>query len=102
MRGRVAEVSYRLDGVLTPGEVLEEGLGERLMGRIKYLAKLQSWQESLPQDGRIDHEEIGSRQDVRVATYPTVTGEKAVLRLFTEGQLRAVSELGFDAGTRGA
>jgi type II secretory ATPase GspE/PulE/Tfp pilus assembly ATPase PilB-like protein len=102
MRGKAAEVAFRLDGVLTPHSTLDEGLAERVVGRIKYLAKLQTWQESLPQDGRIDRQCAAAKHDLRVATYPTVTGEKIVLRLFTTGDIRTLPELGFDEGTRTA
>ena len=73
-------------------ETLPAGLAERVFGRIKYLAKLQTWQDSLPQDGRIERAELGSQNEVRVATYPTVTGEKIVLRLFTQTTPPALGE----------
>src|SRR5262245_22544997 len=92
--GAVAEVSFRLDGVMTPGHRVPEPTAERLCGRIKFLARLKTYQESLPQEGRIEHVELGSRNDVRVSTYPTVTGEKIVLRLFQGGAVRRLPELG--------
>src|ERR1051325_566305 len=82
MRGRLAEVAFRLDGVIARISELAADVAERVFGRIKFLARLKTYQESLPQDGRIDRGELGTRSDVRVATYPTVTGEKIVLRLF--------------------
>jgi type II secretory ATPase GspE/PulE/Tfp pilus assembly ATPase PilB-like protein len=93
MRGSVAEVSFRLDGVLTPITELPAGLAERVGGRIKYLARLKTYQDSLPQDGRIDRQEVGARNDLRVATYPTVTGEKIVLRLFNTSAAKSLDEL---------
>jgi type II secretory ATPase GspE/PulE/Tfp pilus assembly ATPase PilB-like protein len=95
MIGRLAQVSFRLDGVMTPISVLPEELAERVFGRIKFLAKLKTYQESLPQDGRIDRADLGTHSDLRVATYPTVTGEKIVLRLFTEESGTKLDELGF-------
>ncbi len=89
-----AQVAFRLDGVMTPQEGLGRDLAERVFGRIKYLAKLKTYQELLPQDGRIDHAELGSAQDIRVATYPTVTGEKIVLRLFVQTQAPTLEEAG--------
>jgi type II secretory ATPase GspE/PulE/Tfp pilus assembly ATPase PilB-like protein len=89
-----AQVAFRLDGVMTPQELIGRDLAERVFGRIKYLAKLKTYQESLPQDGRIDHAEMGSGQDIRVATYPTVTGEKIVLRLFVQTQAPTLAETG--------
>ena len=94
---RSAAVSFRLDGLLAPVSTLPAGLAERVFGRIKYLARLQTWHDSLPQDGRIERAELGSQNDVRVATYPTVTGEKIVLRLFTQITPPALAELGLPA-----
>jgi type II secretory ATPase GspE/PulE/Tfp pilus assembly ATPase PilB-like protein len=88
-------VAFRLDGLLTPAEAVPGNLGERLMGRIKYLARLKTYQDRLPQDGRIDRGRVGSQSDIRVATYPTVTGEKAVLRFFHTTTVRSLDQLAF-------
>ncbi len=93
MHGGAASVSFRLDGVMTPAAELPEPVAERVLGRIKFLARLKTYQESLPQDGRIDQAALGARSDVRVATYPTVTGEKIVLRLFNDTAVKSLSEL---------
>jgi general secretion pathway protein E len=93
MRGATAEVAFRLDGVLAPATVLAADVAERVFGRIKYLARLKTYQESLPQDGRIDRGGLGSQNDIRVATYPTVTGEKIVLRLFQPAATKTLAEL---------
>jgi type II secretory ATPase GspE/PulE/Tfp pilus assembly ATPase PilB-like protein len=95
MVGRKAQICFRLDGVLTAPWELAEPLAERVVGRIKYLARLKTYQESLPQDGRIDRAEVGAQSDLRVSTYPTVTGEKVVLRLFQSGSVLALRDLGF-------
>ncbi len=95
MLGASAAVSFRLDGVMTPGPELAGELAERVIGRIKFLARLKTYQESLPQDGRIDKTALKSRSDIRVSTYPTVTGEKIVLRLFNTTTIRPLAELGF-------
>ncbi|MCX7722525.1 MAG: ATPase, T2SS/T4P/T4SS family [Verrucomicrobiae bacterium] len=95
MRDKMAEVAFRLDGVLTPVAALPHELAERVFGRIKYLARLKTYQESLPQDGRIERRAVNSPNDVRVATYPTVTGEKIVLRLFSPAPLKGLAELDF-------
>jgi type II secretory ATPase GspE/PulE/Tfp pilus assembly ATPase PilB-like protein len=95
MFGKTAQVSLRLDGMMSPPTALSEPLAERVCGRIKYLSKLKTYQESLPQDGRIDKAEVGAASDIRVATYPTVTGEKIVLRFFTDTEKPAIDELKF-------
>jgi len=94
MRGKTAEVSFRLDGVLTSVATLDDPLAEHVFGRIKFLARLKTYQDSMPQDGRIDAAEAKSRNDIRVATYPTVTGEKIVLRLFQTNVVLGLAELG--------
>lgn len=100
LQGDVAKVAFRLDGLLTPTTELPRHLAERVFGRIKYLARLKTYQESLPQDGRIDKAALGAQSDIRVATYPTVTGEKAVLRLFNTRAVRSLNELGFPSEAR--
>src|ERR1700744_4426228 len=97
MRGKVAEVGFRLDGLIVPGSELPPEVAERVFGRIKFLARLKTYQESLPQDGRIAREDLKSKNDVRVATYPTVTGEKIVLRLFNSGSAKLLRELSLSA-----
>ena len=93
MRGKIAEVAFRLDGVITPVTEFPANVADRIFGRIKFLSRLKTYQESLPQDGRIDHADIGSRNDIRVATYPTVTGEKIVLRVFDSSTVKTLREL---------
>ncbi len=100
MRAGSASVTFRLDGVMTPTAELPAAVAERVLGRIKFLARLKTYQESLPQDGRIDKAELHARTDIRVATYPTVTGEKIVLRLFDTTGIRTLAELEFSAEAR--
>jgi type II secretory ATPase GspE/PulE/Tfp pilus assembly ATPase PilB-like protein len=100
MLGQSGSVSFRLDGVITPPSEVPGALAERLFGRIKFLARLKTYQESLPQDGRIEKDALKARSDIRVATYPTVTGEKIVLRLFNAPEIRALGQLDFPAETR--
>ena len=100
MREGSAAVAFRLDGVMTPTADLPAAIAERVFGRIKFLARLKTYQESLPQDGRIDKAALKARTDIRVATYPTVTGEKIVLRLFDTTGIRPLAELGFPPEVR--
>lgn len=97
MRGKTAEVNFRLDGIIVPGAELPADVAERVFGRIKFLSRLKTYQESLPQDGRIAHDDLGSKNDIRVATYPTVTGEKIVLRLFHSASAKSLRELSLPA-----
>jgi type II secretory ATPase GspE/PulE/Tfp pilus assembly ATPase PilB-like protein len=97
MLDAAASVSFRLDGVMAAARKLPADLADRVFGRIKFLARLKTYQESLPQDGRIDKGEVNARSDIRVATYPTVTGEKIVLRLFNASSTRTFPDLDFPA-----
>jgi len=90
-------VEFRLDGELTPVKDLSLDDGERLCGRIKYLARLKTYQESLPQDGRISRADVNASCDLRVSTYPTIHGEKVVLRLFNQSVARPLDQLGLPA-----
>ncbi|HOC57667.1 MAG TPA: ATPase, T2SS/T4P/T4SS family [Verrucomicrobiota bacterium] len=90
-----ASVTFRLDGVMTPTSNLPAALAHRVFGRIKFLARLKTYLESTPQDGRIDRAAVNSRTEIRVATYPTISGEKIVLRLFDTTQVRSLVELAF-------
>ncbi len=100
LRNGVAHVAFRLDGLVTPVSEIPSPVAERVFGRIKFLAKLKTYQDSLPQDGRIDKADLGTRGDVRVATYPTVTGEKIVLRLFSDAPAPALRELNLPDAAR--
>lgn len=100
MRGKTAEVSFRLDGIITPVRELPAEIAERVFGRIKFLARLKTYQESLPQDGRIPHDDLKCPNDIRVATYPTVTGEKIVLRLFHTETAKSLGELSLPSATQ--
>ena len=95
-----AVLAFRLDGVMAPAGTLPAELAERVFGRIKFLARLKTYQESLPQDGRIDKAALNARSDIRVATYPTVTGEKIVLRLFHGATVLTLSGLEFPEAAR--
>ena len=100
MRGKMAEIGFRLDGIITPGRELPAEIAERVFGRIKFLARLKTYQESLPQDGRISRDELKCKNDIRVATYPTVTGEKIVLRLFNSSSVKTLDEIEFPENAR--
>tara|TARA_B110000014_G_C20009482_1_gene523359 strand:- start:314 stop:769 length:456 start_codon:yes stop_codon:yes gene_type:complete len=81
-------VQFRLDGVLTNVGTLPIEAAKLVLGRVKYLAKLKTYVESLPQDGRIAADEVGLGSDVRVSTYPTVTGEKPKAARFKNARTR--------------
>jgi type II secretory ATPase GspE/PulE/Tfp pilus assembly ATPase PilB-like protein len=76
------EVLYRRDGVLHPQGLIERSRAERMIGKVKVLAGMLTYRRDVPQDGQIPAADAGGRSDVRVSLFPTVHGEKAVLRFF--------------------
>ena len=70
MRGKSAEVGFRLDGIITPVRELPAEIAERVFGRIKFLARLKTYQESLPQDGRIAQDELKCQNDIARGDLP--------------------------------
>lgn len=74
-------VRLRVDGVLREAMSVAAGQGGGVVARIKVLANLDIAERRLPQDGRFSVRLDGEKTDLRVATLPTVFGEKVVLRL---------------------
>jgi general secretion pathway protein E len=75
------DVRWRVDGVLEPLVTLPGRLAPNVVSRLKVLAGLLTYHTDVPQEGRI-REAAGS--EVRVSTFPTLYGEKAVVRLFAD------------------
>ncbi len=74
-------VRYRQDGVLKAVKRLDKGLQSTVIARIKVMGEMDVAESRKPQDGRI-FLKLGQKEvDVRVSTIPTMSGEKAVLRV---------------------
>lgn len=76
-------VRIRVDGRLELQSHYPIDLHERLITRIKILARLDIAEKRLPQDGRlcIGHDFCKPDTDCRVSILPTLYGEKAVVRI---------------------
>ena len=80
----------RVDGVLySLASAVPQG--DRIVSRMKVLAGLLTYRTDIPQEGRIARD--GPRS-IRLATAPTVQGEKAVLRWTAETIRLSLEELG--------
>jgi type II secretory ATPase GspE/PulE/Tfp pilus assembly ATPase PilB-like protein len=87
-------VFWRVDGVLHEIDVLPRNLAANLVARLKVLADLLTYRTDIPQEGRIrsDPGEV----EMRVSTFPTLHGEKAVVRMFAAtGDYSTLHSLGF-------
>ena len=82
-RSQETVVRTRIDGRLTLQNQYPINLHERLITRIKVLARLDIAEKRLPQDGRlmIGHDFSHPNIDCRVSILPTLHGEKAVVRI---------------------
>ena len=92
--GEALAVRWRLDGVLHPLATLPKQVGPNVIARLKVLAGLLTYETALPQEGRI--RDAALQIEVRVSTFPTLFGERAVLRLLgsEEGTLSELQSLG--------
>jgi type II secretory ATPase GspE/PulE/Tfp pilus assembly ATPase PilB-like protein len=87
-------IRYRIDGVLIDIAEIPSGHHDRIAARIKVLAKLPSYEKDVPLDGRIE-KDYGEGLDLRVSTFPTVRGDKVVIRIFdSQSHLFGLEELG--------
>lgn len=80
----------RVDGILQDVIRMPVTLQAPLVSRIKILAKLKIDEQRIPQDGRFEVLAGKKEIDLRVSTFPTVRGEKVVIRLLdkTTGLLK--------------
>jgi len=87
-------VRFRVDGILREVTQPPLAIKERLVTRIKVLAKLDIAEKRVPQDGRMKLALSAQRAiDFRVSTLPTLYGEKVVVRILDPSQ----AKLGIDA-----
>lgn len=74
------EVRLRIDGVLHHGHRFPSAVAGSLLARLKVCADLLTYRTDVPQEGRIRTPD--SHIEMRVSTFPTLYGEKAVVRYF--------------------
>jgi type II secretory ATPase GspE/PulE/Tfp pilus assembly ATPase PilB-like protein len=92
-------VSWRIDGVLQPVTGVPGEIRANVVARLKVLAELLTYRTDVPQEGRIRRNPGGI--EMRVSTFPTLYGEKAVVRLFGgTGRFRFLEDLGLPADIR--
>jgi type II secretory ATPase GspE/PulE/Tfp pilus assembly ATPase PilB-like protein len=76
-------VRFRIDGILHDMLYLDKKLTERILMRIKILARLRTDEHLSAQDGKIRMVIDNDNLDLRVSIVPIAEGEKAVLRLLS-------------------
>jgi len=74
-------IRLRIDGMLQDSYMVQDALAQQLVTRIKLLAQLNIAEKRIPQDGKFQSQTHLSPIDLRVATFPTIFGEKVVIRI---------------------
>ncbi len=93
--GRVRE---RIDGMLRESRGVSATLLPRVLSRIKLLAGMDIADRRLPQDGRYTVERPAGPIDARVASLPTIAGEKLAVRLLdVHARIPTLEALGMPA-----
>ncbi len=121
---RGLQMDWRIDGVLQPVAHFAD-VAPNVIARLKVLAQLLTYRTDVPQEGRIlnrngslesslqaapaqappsrlkpelQHQDDTSVVEMRLSTFPTLYGEKAVVRLFVgSGRYRRLDDLGLPA-----
>jgi type IV pilus assembly protein PilB len=97
-------VRFRTDGVMHEVQRIPRKMTAGVLTRLKVLAKLDIAERRKPQDGRISLSAAaaGRLLDIRVATLPTVDGEKIAMRLLDKSKTApTLEELGLEERMRG-
>tara|TARA_B100000678_G_scaffold218908_1_gene186261 strand:+ start:642 stop:2015 length:1374 start_codon:yes stop_codon:yes gene_type:complete len=91
-------VRYRIDGVLHEMQRADRGIQDGVISRLKIMSQIDIAERRRPHDGRLSIHHDGRQIDVRVATLPTVWGEKIVMRILdNSGQAMSVADLRMSA-----
>src|SRR5829696_247512 len=96
-------VRFRTDGVMHEVQRVPKRMTAGVITRLKVLAKLDIAERRKPQDGRISLSAAaaGRLLDIRVATLPTVDGEKIAMRLLDKSKTApTLEELGLEESMR--
>ncbi|MGI5939585.1 MAG: GspE/PulE family protein [Thermoleophilia bacterium] len=89
-------VRFRHDGVLHRTMTIPKRLQAGVLSRLKIMADLDIAERRIPQDGCIDLFVSGRPIDLRVASLPTVFGEKIAVRLLDRSTaVLRLEQLGF-------
>lgn len=95
------DIRWRLDGVLQPAGTLPGTVAPNVIARLKVLADLLTYRLDVPQEGRLRG--VPGDAEMRVSTFPTLHGERAVVRLFGQpGRFLRLDDLGLPDDVRSA
>jgi type II secretory ATPase GspE/PulE/Tfp pilus assembly ATPase PilB-like protein len=91
-------VRMRIDGMLYDQEPVDHSVMHQFLSRLKVLANINIAVKRVPQDGIFRVAYQGQNIDLRVSTFPTVLGEKIVVRILDRTQqMTELGSLGFSS-----
>ena len=85
-------VRYRIDGVLHEMPSAPKIIQAGVISRLKIMSEIDIAERRRPQDGRMSVRHGAATIDLRVATLPTVWGEKVVMRILDNSQAAVTVE----------
>lgn len=98
-KDRVAQIRFRVDGVMRRYADLPIGFIGAVVSRIKIMASLDISEKRRAQDGKISfRDQRHRRTELRVATIPTVRGvEQVTLRVLSAGEPLPLDQIGLSS-----
>lgn len=99
-RQNEVHVRFRIDGVLEEEDPLRRDMHLPVTSRIKIIGGMDIAERRVPQDGRVRVRIHDKPIDLRISTYPTLYGEKVVMRFLTMATPIGIDRLGFSEKDR--
>ncbi|MBN3040171.1 MAG: type II secretion system ATPase GspE [Candidatus Omnitrophica bacterium] len=90
-------IRFRIDGILRDIIQPPKHMHDFIISRVKIMSRLDIAEKRMPQDGKFPMKVNNNDVDVRVSIYPTIHGEKGVLRILNRSSVSfGLEDLGFD------
>ncbi len=91
------KIRFRVDGVLHEEARMPAYMQAPVVSRIKVMAEMDISESRSPQDGRAALDIAGKQIDMRISSFPTVYGEKVVIRLLDKSSMvYSLEKIGFN------
>lgn len=90
-------VRWRIDGVLYDKGYIDPDRMSQVISRLKVMAHMDIAEKRIPKDGKCIIAYEGRQIDARVATFPSVYGQKMVIRILDQAHMNVdLNHLGFE------
>lgn len=74
-------IRLRIDGILVDHQLIDSTLMAQVISRLKVMAHINIAEKRMPHDGKFTIQEGNRSIDLRVSTFPSLYGEKVVIRI---------------------